>query len=524
MRRGAALGSAGVRLATVVGGAALLAVGLGSQPAGAHEGHTGAVGDRDAVGIAVAISRLAHPDDATAAADGGVDEVVLGRSDVFSDLLAAGSATGRPVLVTPTDRLAPRTAEELQRLGANRVTLLGGTQALSQDVAAALAQRGYRVDRVFGATRVETAVAIARRHHPRVGETPVIVARAGGDSTRAFADVLGGSALAHARAAPVVLTPGGELPDTVADYLTDAGAGRVIIAGGTDAVSGDVQRQIEGLGITVQRAAGSNRARTAIAQNRLRGLDVARDGGSVLLLNGYHPDAWVPGFAAGAWAARSDTAVALTTGERLDATTAGFLGGSAHTELVCGPTVADHTCHAAKRAMDLPPFAAVGGVVLRQLSTGVELIGFHQANHDGARQLQPRPTAPPSTTMDGRSRPTGSRSAADIVAHPHQPVRAPVTGTVIRAGTYRLYCDYSDDYAVIEPDARPGWEVKLLHIDGVQVEPGDRVHAGTTVLAPRPTRLPFRSQVEDYSAPRNWPHVHVEVIDPSIPDESSGSC
>jgi hypothetical protein len=99
-----------------------------------------------------------------------------------------------------------------------------------------------------------------------------------------------------------------------------------------------------------------------------------------------------------------------------------------------------------------------------------------------------------------------------------------VTGTVIRAGTYRLYCDYSDDYAVIEPDARPDWEVKLLHIDGVQVEPGDRVHAGTTVVAPRPTRLPFRSQVEDYSAPRNWPHVHVEVIDPSIPDESSGSC
>jgi hypothetical protein len=118
--------------------------------------------------------------------------------------------------------------------------------------------------------------------------------------------------------------------------------------------------------------------------------------------------------------------------------------------------------------------------------------------------------------------PPVSRTAADIVVDPEGPIRAPVTGTVLRAGTYVLYCEHADDYAVIEPDARPGWEVKVLHIDGVRVSAGDRVEAGVTELAPRPTPLPFASQVDEHTAEPSWPHVHIEVVDPSIPNPPSG--
>jgi murein DD-endopeptidase MepM/ murein hydrolase activator NlpD len=174
------------------------------------------------------------------------------------------------------------------------------------------------------------------------------------------------------------------------------------------------------------------------------------------------------------------------------------------------------------------PFAAVGGVTLVHPSPRVERVGFHQSNHDGARQLEPLPTAVAPATMEARDRRlTGSRTAADVVIDPDVEVRAPVTGTVKRAGTYVLYCDYSDDYAVIEPDARPGWEVKILHIDGVQVGAGDRVVAGETVIAGGPTPLPFESQVDELtSAATAWPHVHIEVIDLAIPDIPSpgGGC
>ena len=165
------------------------------------------------------------------------------------------------------------------------------------------------------------------------------------------------------------------------------------------------------------------------------------------------------------------------------------------------------------------PFATVGGVNLVHPSSRVERVGFHESNHDGARQLEPLPTAVAPTTLETRERATGSRTAADVVADPAVEIRAPVTGRVKRAGTYVLYCDHRDDYVVIEPDEHRGWEVKLLHIDGVQVSRGDRVIAGRTVLAPRPTLLPFGSQVDEVStAPPAWPHVHIEVVDPSIPD------
>lgn len=176
---------------------------------------------------------------------------------------------------------------------------------------------------------------------------------------------------------------------------------------------------------------------------------------------------------------------------------------------------------------DWAPFASVGGVTLVHPSRRVERVGFHQSNHDGARQFDVLASAVAPVTLDDRSRDTAARTAADVVVDPTAEIRSPVSGRVLRSGTYVLYCRYSDDYLVVEPDAHPGWEVKLLHIDGVQVGPGDRVVAGQTVVAPRATPLPFVSQVDEIGGfDPAWPHVHMEVIDPAIPDRPSpgGRC
>ena len=60
----------------------------------------------------------------------------------------------------------------------------------------------------------------------------------------------------------------------------------------------------------------------------------------------------------------------------------------------------------------------------------------------------------------------------------------------------------------------------MLHIDGVLVRAGDRVVAGETVIAPRPTQLPFESQVDEVDrpaavAPR--PHRGRRPVDPRPP-------
>lgn len=172
------------------------------------------------------------------------------------------------------------------------------------------------------------------------------------------------------------------------------------------------------------------------------------------------------------------------------------------------------------------PFATVGGVTLHHPADRVERVGFHESNHDGARQLEPLPTAVAAMTLEPRERGTGSRSAADIVVHPSTEIRVPVTGTVKRAGSYTLYCDHRDNYAVIAPDAQPTWEVKLLHVEGMALRAGQRVVAGETVVAPNARVLPFESQVDEVSGTPAWPHVHIEVVDPSIKDRPSpgGGC
>ncbi len=171
----------------------------------------------------------------------------------------------------------------------------------------------------------------------------------------------------------------------------------------------------------------------------------------------------------------------------------------------------------------LEVFGFAGDVPLRYPAQQVAVIGFHESSHDGSQQIDVTEPPTPVLTMESRDRGTGSRTAADIAVAPSTPIFSPVSGVVLRSGTYTLYCDHADDFVVIEPDDRPGWEVKVFHIVDVQVSAGQRVEAGTTLMAPEARVLPFESQVDEFSAAPPWPHVHIEVIDPSIPDRPSGS-
>ncbi|HUG82968.1 MAG TPA: cell wall-binding repeat-containing protein [Euzebya sp.] len=90
--------------------------------------------------------------------------LVLARSDVPSDALAAGPVAGilgAPVLVTEADRLLPVTAEAISAFDPDLVVLAGGVDALSAQVEKAVEELGYDTRRVSGADRHETAAALA---------------------------------------------------------------------------------------------------------------------------------------------------------------------------------------------------------------------------------------------------------------------------------------------------------------------------------------------------------------------------
>jgi hypothetical protein len=167
------------------------------------------------------------------------------------------------------------------------------------------------------------------------------------------------------------------------------------------------------------------------------------------------------------------------------------------------------------------------GLELVHPADAVERVAFHESNNDGARPLAFADTATNPTVLASRERDTPAQTAADIVVAPDGVIRAPVTGTIKRGGGYTLYCRYRDEFVVIAPDAAPHLEVKVLHLTGLEVRRGEHVVAGQSVLADHPDQLPFASQVDELAtvAPA-WPHVHVEVVDPSIRDRPTpgGGC
>jgi hypothetical protein len=174
---------------------------------------------------------------------------------------------------------------------------------------------------------------------------------------------------------------------------------------------------------------------------------------------------------------------------------------------------------------EYPVFATTGGLELLHPARSVERIGFHESSHDGAQQMEILDATAAWIVMDTRDRGNGSRTAADIVVDPADPVVAPISGRVVRAGSYTLYCEHSDNFLVIEPNGQPGWEVKMFHILDLTVQAGDVVVGGQTQVAVGARLLPFDSQVDAYTASPAWGHVHIEVVDPSIPDrKSTGGC
>lgn len=185
------------------------------------------------------------------------------------------------------------------------------------------------------------------------------------------------------------------------------------------------------------------------------------------------------------------------------------------------PTAAAAPAAASDRSVTEVGYRPLGRAASVGLSLPValiEMIGFHEASHPGAQAINAAGTGVEMITLASRSRGTAERSAADIVVPPGEPVVAPATGTIVAANPYILYCQHDDRLVYIEPDGLPGWQVRVFHVVGEGPPVGTRVIAGVTPIATGARLLPFESQVDEFTGEPSWPHVHVEVVDTTVPD------
>ncbi len=280
-----------------------------------------AIGGDTRYDTAMAVSLESFPSGIPADDVEGYRTTVLATGENWPDALGAASlagALGGPILLTRTDSLPAGVAAEISRLAADRVIIVGGPAAVSDDVEATLALLpGVVVERVSGADRYATAAAVADRTIGVLGASydGHALVTTGLD----FPDALSGAPIASHTGWPIYLMGGGARDVVTAASMNADGVTHAYLLGGTAALPVAVETALEAAGIPVSpedRLGGADRYATAaiVAQAGVDHAGLAWDG-TALATGETFPDA----LAGGAMQGRLGSVVLLTGSDTLHA-------------------------------------------------------------------------------------------------------------------------------------------------------------------------------------------------------------
>ena len=212
----------------------------------------GRVGGKDRTDTAIEISKKYFGQANTV--------IVVDRKD-FPDAMTASVLSkllNAPILLTETNRLDPRVAAEIQRLGARDVIIVGGNSSVSEAVKKELAKFDKdEVERIYGRDRYETSAQVARRVVGITGKIGHGVVASG----EVFADALTVAPFAAREGYPILLVKRNSVPPTINKAIKDLSITKVTIAGGYSTVAKSLESSLP---TVVERLRGNSRYETAI--------------------------------------------------------------------------------------------------------------------------------------------------------------------------------------------------------------------------------------------------------------------
>ena len=188
---------------------------------------------------------------------GGTVVVATGAS--FKDALAAAGLAGiykGPVILTDGKSLSSQARTELVRLKPARVYVAGGTFAVSETVFNRIKKlTGADVERVSGANSCATSAGLALAGQGSWSDTAIIA------TNKSFKDALSAAPLSYALHMPIFLSDNGKsLSSEVLSAMKTCRIKKVIIVGGSLAVSTNVETQLGNNNITNIRRIGEQTA------------------------------------------------------------------------------------------------------------------------------------------------------------------------------------------------------------------------------------------------------------------------
>ncbi|MGG0687884.1 N-acetylmuramoyl-L-alanine amidase [Bacillus safensis] len=158
--------------------------------------------------------------------------VVLVGGDAYADALSAvpyAYQQGAPVLLTNAGSLSGPLKTGLQQLKTKRVTILGGTASISENVVKQLKAMNLSVSRIQGKNRYELAANVAK--HMKSASAAVVV------NGSAYADAVAIAPYAAKQGYPILLTDAKGLREETANLLKNKAVKRTIVIGGEASIN-----------------------------------------------------------------------------------------------------------------------------------------------------------------------------------------------------------------------------------------------------------------------------------------------
>lgn len=202
----------------------------------------------------------------------GTNAVVLANAERYTDVLTADPFAIQEkasALLTYKYEIPEKTLKEIERLGAKKIYISGGYDAVSKKVVDELAEKGYEILRFDGVDRYDTARKIAIKIREK-GNTNAAELASGED----FPDALCMTPLAVKDHAPILLTKKDSIPKYTKQALAEWDIENIKIGGLEKAVSTEVEKQLKsGFEIDKNNKKDSNVYDGAKAVKRIGGED-----------------------------------------------------------------------------------------------------------------------------------------------------------------------------------------------------------------------------------------------------------
>lgn len=168
-----------------------------------------------------------------------IEEIYLVNGDEekkVDAISASGPAKYKnsPVLLTSKDALPESVEKTIEDLKIKKITIVGGNNSISKDLENDLINKGYEVDRKEGSNRYHTSVLI----NMDLYENPQTIFLANGNSS---VDALTAGPVAGAYKYPVLIVSKDSIPNVSRDYIDSMKLENIIILGGTNSISKDVE-------------------------------------------------------------------------------------------------------------------------------------------------------------------------------------------------------------------------------------------------------------------------------------------